>query len=156
VVYCDSNFAGDKEDSLSTYGYAFMLNGAAVSWTSRKQSKVAHSTFEAEYVAASLTSREALWISKLMADLDLPGPLTIWMDNTAALAQAQEETFTPRNKHIGVHYHAVVERIRHEDVKFAFLASRDGGKQRWWQTYLPSHRPRFNLNGTGPAWGVME
>jgi hypothetical protein len=56
-----------------------------------------------------------------MADLDLPGPLTIWMDNTAALAQAQEETFTPRNKHIGVHYHAVVERIRHEDVKFAFL-----------------------------------
>jgi hypothetical protein len=123
VVYCDSNFAGDKEDSLSTYGYAFMLNGAAVSWTSRKQSKVAHSTFEAEYVAASLTSREALWISKLMADLDLPGPLTIWMDNTAALAQAQEETFTPRNKHIGVHYHAVVDRIRHEDIKFAFLAS---------------------------------
>jgi hypothetical protein len=75
VVYCDSNFAGDKEDSLSTYGYAFMLNGAAVSWTSRKQSKVAHSTFEAEYVAASLTSREELWISKLMADLDLPDHL---------------------------------------------------------------------------------
>ena len=123
TVFCDSNHAGDKADSQSTYGGAFMMNGAAFCWTSRKQSKVAHSTAEAEFLAASLISKEALWILKLMADLDLKGPLTIFMDNTCALTQIKENSFTPRNKHIGIHYHAVLERIRHEDVKFEFIST---------------------------------
>lgn len=89
VAYCDSNFAGDTSDLISTYGCASMLYGAAFDLTSKKQEKVAHSRFEAEYVAASLTAKEALWVQKLMADCDLTGPFTIYIDNTAALKDAQ-------------------------------------------------------------------
>lgn len=121
VAYCDSNFAGDKTDSISTYGYAFMLYGAAFDWTSKKQEKVAHSTYEAEYVAASLTTKEALWVRKLMADCDLKGPITIHIDNQGALRDAQTRNYTPGNRHIGVHYHVCFERVRNGDVEFKFI-----------------------------------
>ena len=122
VGYSDSNFAGDKDDSISTYGYCFILNGAAVSWTSRKQDRVAHSTSDAEYVAASHATREALWFNKLLHDCDLKPPITLYMDNTTAINYVTDHgcNISAKNKHIAVHIHAVFERIRFQEVKFMF------------------------------------
>ena len=120
--YSDSNFAGDTDDSISTYGYCFKLNGAVVSWTSRKHDKVARNTAEAEYVAASHSTREALWLNKLLHDCDLKPPITIYMDNTSALKYVGDLgcNISAKNKHIAVHIHAVFECIRFEEVKFQF------------------------------------
>ena len=57
VGYADADWA---EDRKSTSGYVFMLGGAAVSWRSSKQSSVALSTAEAEYVALSAAAQEAI------------------------------------------------------------------------------------------------
>lgn len=121
IGYVDSNYAGDKYDFLSTYGFAFKLNGAAVSWTSKKQGKVAHSTGDAEYVAASLASKEALWLRKLMADCDIKGPLTLYCDNTLAISLAKEPNYSATTKYLGVHHEAVLERARHGDVTFEYV-----------------------------------
>ena len=51
--YVDASFDTDPDDSKSQTGYVFILNGGAVSWCSSKQSVVARSTCEAEYIAAS-------------------------------------------------------------------------------------------------------
>ena len=51
--YIDARFDTDPDDSKSQTGYVFILNGGAVSWCSSKQSVVAGSTCEAEYIAAS-------------------------------------------------------------------------------------------------------
>lgn len=48
VGYCDAYYAGDKETQRSTTGFLFILNGAAVSWGSKRQATVSHSTTEAE------------------------------------------------------------------------------------------------------------
>ncbi|XP_063800294.1 uncharacterized protein LOC134968723 [Pseudophryne corroboree] len=63
-VFCDADGGSDEDDRRSYTGYLFVLAGAAVSWASRKQSTVALSTAEAEYMALTETSKEALWIKE--------------------------------------------------------------------------------------------
>ena len=62
--YADSNFAGDPEDRKSLMGYCFFLNGAVVSWSSKKQRTASTSTTKAEYIALGHAAREAVWIKK--------------------------------------------------------------------------------------------
>ena len=54
VGYTNLSWCSDAEDRKSTTGYVFMLGGALVSWSSRKDPVVALSSCEAEYMAASL------------------------------------------------------------------------------------------------------
>ena len=56
--YSDADWAGDVNDRKSTSGYLFMMNGGAVTWKSKKQSCVALSTAEAEYVALSSAAQD--------------------------------------------------------------------------------------------------
>ena len=60
--YVDASFDTDLDDSKSQTGYVYILNGGAVSWCSCKQSVVAGSTCEAEYMAASEAAHEAIWV----------------------------------------------------------------------------------------------
>jgi hypothetical protein len=67
--YTDSDWAGSAVDRLSTLGCFFSLGSTMISWFSRKQASVALSTIETEYIATSVTSREAVWLQKLLAGL---------------------------------------------------------------------------------------
>lgn len=66
VGYSDSDWAGDKFDRKSITGYVFMLSGCAVTWKSKKQSTVALSSTEAEYMALGDTVKELLWLVQLV------------------------------------------------------------------------------------------
>ena len=63
--FVDENWARDLDQRISTSGYVFSLFGDAVSWMSKRQSVVALSTIEAEYIAATHASREAVWLQRL-------------------------------------------------------------------------------------------
>jgi hypothetical protein len=67
--YIDSDWAGSAVERKSTFRCCFTLVSSMVSWCSRKQTYVALSTTEAEYIALSMTVREAVWLHKLRADL---------------------------------------------------------------------------------------
>ncbi|GKB71170.1 retrotransposon protein, putative, ty1-copia subclass [Tanacetum coccineum] len=58
--YADASFQTDKDDTKSQTGYVFVLNGGAMDWKSAKQSTTAMSSIEAEYIAATKTSMEAV------------------------------------------------------------------------------------------------
>ena len=58
--YVDASFDTDPDDSKSQTGYVFTLNGGAVSWCSSKQSVMAGSTCEAEYIAALEAANEGV------------------------------------------------------------------------------------------------
>lgn len=72
--YSDSDWAGDKESRKSTSGFIFMLNGGPVSWCSKRQSTVALSSIEAEYIALTLAAKEATWLRLLFTELGLLQP----------------------------------------------------------------------------------
>jgi hypothetical protein len=67
--YTDSDWMGNTVDQKSTFGYCFILGSSMISWSSRKQGSIAQSTAEAEYIVASVASREAVWLRKLLSDL---------------------------------------------------------------------------------------
>ena len=67
--YVDSDWAGSAIVRKSTSGCCFSMGSVVISWFSRKQSCVALSTAEVEYVAAYLASCEAVWLSKLQSYL---------------------------------------------------------------------------------------
>jgi hypothetical protein len=67
--YVDASFDTDPDDSKSRTGYVYILNGGAVSWRSCKQSVIAGSTTEAEYMAASEASSEGVWIRNFITEL---------------------------------------------------------------------------------------
>ncbi len=69
VGYCDADWAGDLEDRRSTTGFVFMMGGGATSWTSKRQPTIALSTTEAEYMASTQATKEAIWMTKLMKEL---------------------------------------------------------------------------------------
>ena len=99
--YVDASFDTNPDDSKSQTGYVFILNGGVVSWCSSKKSVVAGSTCEAEYIAASEPAHEGVWMKEL-SDLGVipsaSGPMTIFCDNSGAIALAKESRFHKRTK----------------------------------------------------------
>ena len=71
-VYSDADWAGNTFTSRSTSGYAFLAADGPIAWGSNKQTSVALSTCEAEYVAAHSAAREATWIRFLLHEIDFP------------------------------------------------------------------------------------
>ncbi|KAK1648532.1 hypothetical protein QYE76_066337 [Lolium multiflorum] len=109
--YTDASWNTDPDDSKSQSGYVFILNGAAVSWSSSKQ--VAKSSTESEYIAASEASSEAVWMKRFIVELGVVpsalDPLVIYCDNMGAIANAHEPRSHKRLKHIKLRYHSIRE-----------------------------------------------
>ncbi|SCZ94112.1 BZ3500_MvSof-1268-A1-R1_C079g00423 [Microbotryum saponariae] len=69
VGYSDANWGACVDTSVSTMGYVFYIAGSAVSWSSKRQSRVADSTTDAEYLALSHAGKEGIYLSQLLEEL---------------------------------------------------------------------------------------
>jgi hypothetical protein len=120
--YCDADYASDTDTRRSTTGYVFMLNGSAISWSSRRQPTVAASTTEAEYMAAASATKEALWLRQLLTDLCYPcSTVTIHDDNQSTIKLLKNPISSQRSKHIDVAHHFARERITRGEIDFVYL-----------------------------------
>ncbi|KAK1619903.1 hypothetical protein QYE76_025420 [Lolium multiflorum] len=119
--YTDASWNTDPDDSKSQSGYVFILNGAAVSWSSSKQCTVAKSSTESEYIAASEASSEAVWMKRFIVELGVVpsalDPLVIYCDNTGAIANAKEPRSHKKLKHIKLRFHSIREYIEDGEVE---------------------------------------
>src|SRR3989337_2330586 len=119
--YIDASFDTDPDDSKSQTGYIFILNGGAVSWCSSKQSVMAGSTCEAEYIAALEVANEGVWMKEFISDLGVipsaSGPMKIFCDNTGAIALAKESRFHKRTKHIKRRFDSIREYVKDGDIE---------------------------------------
>ncbi len=125
--YSDADWAGDLGDRKSTSGYIFKLSGGAISWRSKKQSCVALSTAEAEYIALASAAQESVWLQELLTSLKETKikPTTIYEDNQSAICLAKNPQYHGRAKHIDIKYHFVRERVAAGDIKLEFCKSQD-------------------------------
>jgi len=111
--YADASFA-DTDNLKSTTGYVFKMSGGAITWYSKKQSVMALSTMEAEYIALSEATREAQWSRNLFGELSFAQKLltTIFGDNEGLIAISKNPQFHKQVKHIGTQFHSVKEQVR--------------------------------------------
>ena len=120
VGYSDADWGGDIDERKSTSGYAFLLNGGAITWSSKKQSCISLSTMEAEYVACSAAVQEVVWLRRFFQHLGVVtntlGPVTIHCDSMAALAYAKDPKYHGRTKHIDLRYHYIRDMIAQKEV----------------------------------------
>ena len=127
--YTDSDFQGDKDSRKSTSGAVFTLGGAAIVWRSIKQGCIADSTMEAEYVAACEAAKEAVWLRKFLKDLEVvPNmelPITLYCDNSGAVANSREPRSHKRSKHIERKYHLIREIVHRGDVLVTKIDTKD-------------------------------
>ena len=114
--YSDADWGSDSNDRKSYTGYIFMIHGGPVTWTSHKQTTIAHSTMEAEYMALSDAAREAISRAQFFQEFNLlVSPVRILTDSQTALDVASGTAINYRKvKHIDIRYHAIRHSI-HED-----------------------------------------
>lgn len=123
VGFSDSDWGNNRDDRRSVTGYVFTLNGTAISWSTRKQPTVALSSTEAEYMASTQATKEAIWLRLAMTDLGFPitGPTIIHVDNQGALALSKNPEHHDRTKHIDIQHHFVRERVTLGEVDLAYI-----------------------------------
>jgi hypothetical protein len=127
IGYSDSDYAGDINDSHSTSGVLFFLGSSLVSRHSLKQCVVTLSSCEAEYVAATSTATQGVWLAWLLADLkqEEARPVELRVDNKSALALMKNPVFHERSKHIRVRYHYVRQCIEEGSIHADFISTKD-------------------------------
>ena len=155
IGYADADFARSR-DRKSITGYAFMINGGVVSYASRKQTSVAISTTEAEYIAVATAAREAIWLQRLMKTTTLPtwnDPINIKGDNAGAyyLAINEARNLNERTKHIDIKWHFIREKIEQKEISMEQVGTNENVADIFTK---PLARPKFERLRT--ALGVVS
>ena len=124
--YVDSDWAGCPDSRRSTSGYVLVLNGAAVAWKSKRQSVVALSSAEAEFVAASAMVQEVIYMRRFLENLGFPQklPTVIYEDNRTCVAWSEGSVGgSDRAKHIDLREHLVHDAVERGFLKLKPIAS---------------------------------
>ena len=126
--YSDSDYAQDS-DRQSVSGYVFKCSpqSALISWRSGKQTLVASSSCEAEYIALHAAVCEALFLRMLYAEFTLKPTQTvhIYVDNMGCICLAKHPSYHNKTKHIDVKFHAIRKYVANKAVSISYISTKD-------------------------------
>jgi hypothetical protein len=124
--FLDADFARCRLDRKSTSGTCQFLESSLVSWSSRKQSSVAQSTTEAEYVVATSCCSQLLWITFTMSDFgEEYTHVALQCDSTSAISVAKNPVLHSTTKHIEVRYHFLRDNVEKGKITFIHVPTHD-------------------------------
>ncbi|CAH0481201.1 unnamed protein product [Peronospora belbahrii] len=111
--FCDSDWGNDPDTRKSVTGYVHCIAGGTISWASRRQSIVAQSTAEAEYVAASEACMEGQGLRNLLIEefSHIDTEYRLGIDNQAAFVMSTNPTYRCRTRHIELRWHYVRDQV---------------------------------------------
>ena len=122
--YTDSDHAGDLGDRKSTGGFAFILSGCTISWRSMKQKTIAISSTEAENVAMSEATTEAIWLKAILSELSIDiGTITMCNDNQSSMHIIRNPSSHNRSKHIDVRFHFIRDHYQNGTISLKYIES---------------------------------
>ncbi len=132
VGYTNMDWASDINNRRSVSRYVFLLANAAISWKSTKQTSIAQSSTETEYIAQASAAKEALWIGTFLSKIygstyDTPGNVgsLLLAGNQSAMALARNATFHDWTKHIAVRHHFIRDEIEEQRIRVEYVPTGD-------------------------------
>ena len=124
--FSDSDWAS-SHDRRSTTGFCFSMNrrSAVVSWKSKKQQTVALSSCEAEYMALTAATQEAMFLSMLAKEFghNNDKPISIFGDNQGSLHLVKNPVINQRSKHIDIKFHFIREKYTNGFINVTHVPS---------------------------------
>ncbi|KAK2074264.1 hypothetical protein P8C59_008485 [Phyllachora maydis] len=123
IGFSDSDFAGDKATSKSTYSYLYKLAGRPISWKTKRATTIALSTLEAETNGLTEAIHEVQWIIRLFSELYRPidYPITLYRDNQGSITVANNPALHARTKHTLLKFRYVREQVKAKIVTIIYL-----------------------------------
>jgi hypothetical protein len=124
IGYLDSDYAGCKVDRKSTSGTCQFLGRSLVSWSSKKQTSVALSTAEAEYVAAGQCCAQLLWMRQTLRDFGYNlSKVPLLCDNESAICMMNNPVEHSHTKHIDIRHHFLRDHQQKGDIQVFHIST---------------------------------
>jgi hypothetical protein len=127
--YTDANWISDIRDSKSTSGYLFTFGGGAISWKSSKQTVIARSTMESEFIALDKSGEEAEWLRQFLEDIPgWPKPvsaISIHCDSQSAIGRAQSVMYNGKSRHIRRRHNTIRQLLSTGVISIDYIKSKD-------------------------------
>src|ERR1700683_431275 len=124
--FTDSDWASQPHQH-SVSGYIFQVGAGAVTWSS-KQSLIALSSTEAEYIAQTHAMKEAIWLRSYWSAITsakLTSPSKLLSDNQGAIALAKSTAYHAHTKHINIRYHFIRDTVERQAISLMYCPTED-------------------------------
>ncbi|GJY93968.1 hypothetical protein Tco_0509750 [Tanacetum coccineum] len=152
IVYADSDHTGDYINRKSTSGVCTFIGCCHTLWMSKKQTALAISNIEAEYVSAEKACQQALWMKQALVDYEVKlNDVPILCDNKGAIDLSKNPVLHSRTKHIEIRHHFLRDNVQKGNISIEKVASEDNIAD---ILTKPRKREPFNLLRLG--LGLME
>ncbi|GJW36093.1 retrovirus-related pol polyprotein from transposon TNT 1-94 [Tanacetum coccineum] len=126
IVYADSDHAGDYVDRKSTSGICTFVGCCLTSWFSKKQTDLAISTNEVEYVSAGKACQQVLWMKQALIDYDLRlDGVPIMCDNKGAIGLSKNPMQHSQTQHIEIRHHFLRDNVQKGHISIEKVPSID-------------------------------
>ena len=126
VGYADAD-RNMAKDCHAISRYTFILNSGAISWSTKRQEIISLSTMKSEYIAATYTSKEALWLCSLISqlfDTILPAT-TLFSNNQSAIALTKDHQYHARTKHINIRFHFICWIVKNSSLRLMYCPTEE-------------------------------
>ena len=114
----DSDYVGSLDDRGSISAHIITLGSVVINWSSKKQATTTLPMYEAEYIAATLATCQAIWLRRMLAELQHKQESTteIYCDDKASISMTKNPNFHSRTKHIDVRFHFIRDLVAKEEI----------------------------------------
>ncbi|CAI7772571.1 unnamed protein product [Closterium sp. NIES-53] len=121
--FTDATWASDISDATSHGGYICYVGGSPMSWKSKKQGEIAHSSTESEYMALFHGVKEVVWMRRLLEELgqEQEGPTSVFCDIQGAIAMVRNAVLHGLNKHMHIKWHWVRKEVKKGTISLHYI-----------------------------------
>ncbi|WJX45767.1 hypothetical protein P8452_32625 [Trifolium repens] len=122
IGFCDADYAGDRIEGKSTSGNCQFIGENLISWASKRQTTIAMSTAEAEYISAAKCCTQLLWMKYQLEDYQISSNnIPLYCDNTAAIHLSKNPILHSRAKHIEIKHHFIRDYVQKGVIDLKFI-----------------------------------